>query len=71
MDKVGLDVVRDIELSYYRESGDESDLPPQALEEMIARGDLGEKSGRGFYEYPDPVYLRPGWLRGEGREEEG
>jgi len=71
MDKVGLDVVRDIELSYYRESGDESDLPPRALEEMVERGDLGEKSGRGFYEYPDPVYLRPGWLRGEGREEEG
>ena len=71
MDKVGLDVVRDIELSYYRESGDESDLPPRALEEMVERGDLGEKSGRGFYEYPDPAYLRPGWLRGEGREEEG
>ena len=70
MDKVGLDVVRDIELSYYRESGDESDLPPRALEEMVERGDLGEKSGRGFYEYPDPAYLRPGWLRGEGREEE-
>jgi len=71
MDKVGLDVVRDIELSYYRESGDESDLPPRALEEMVERGDLGEKSGRGFYEYPDPAYLRPGWLRGEGRKEEG
>ncbi len=71
MDKVGLDVVRDIELSYYRESGDESDLPPRALEEMVERGDLGEKSGRGFYEYPDPAYLRPGWLRGEGRKEDG
>lgn len=65
MDKVGLDVIRDIELSYYRESGDASDVPPQALEEMIAAGHLGEKSGRGFYEYPDPAYGRPGWLRGE------
>jgi 3-hydroxybutyryl-CoA dehydrogenase len=62
MDRVGLDVIRDIELSYFRESGDESDLPPQALEEMIAAGRLGEKSGRGFYEYPAPAYERPGWL---------
>ena len=65
MDKVGLDVVRDIELSYYRESGDASDIPPRALDEMIAAGRLGEKSGRGFYEYPDPAYAQPGWLRGE------
>jgi 3-hydroxybutyryl-CoA dehydrogenase len=66
MDKVGLDVVRDIELSYYRESGDASDLPPQALEEMVAAGRLGEKSSCGFYTYPDPAYQRPGWLRGAG-----
>lgn len=69
MDKVGLDVIHDIELSYYRESGDASDLPPRALEEMIAAGRLGEKSGRGFYEYPDPAYERPGWLRGESDED--
>ena len=68
MDKVGLDVVRDIEFSYYRESGDESDLPPRALEEMISAGRLGQKSGAGFYEYPDPAYERPGWLRGESDE---
>jgi 3-hydroxybutyryl-CoA dehydrogenase len=54
MDKIGLDVVRDIELSYYRESGDISDLPPIALDEMIAKGYLGEKTGKGFYEYPKP-----------------
>lgn len=52
MDKVGLDVVRDIELSYYRESGDESDRPPQALLDLIAQGHLGVKTGRGFYTYP-------------------
>jgi len=69
MDKVGLDVIRDIELSYYRESGDTSDLPPRALEEMINTGRLGQKSGAGFYEYPDPAYERPGWLRGESNED--
>ncbi|MFH1134446.1 MAG: 3-hydroxyacyl-CoA dehydrogenase NAD-binding domain-containing protein [Pseudomonadota bacterium] len=62
MDKVGLDVVRDIEMVYYRESGDPRDHPPQALLDMIERGDLGVKSGRGFYSYPDPEYLAPGFL---------
>lgn len=63
MDKVGLDVIRDIELSYYRESGDSSDLPPKALDEMIAKGYLGEKTAKGFYEYPNPSYMNPDWLK--------
>ncbi|AJY76802.1 3-hydroxyacyl-CoA dehydrogenase family protein [Paenibacillus beijingensis] len=62
MDKVGLDVVRDIELRYYYETGDASDQPHQALNEMVERGHLGEKSGKGFYQYPDPAYANPEWL---------
>ncbi|MCQ4636900.1 3-hydroxyacyl-CoA dehydrogenase family protein [Anaerovorax odorimutans] len=64
MDKVGLDIVEQIELTYYDESQDPNDRPPQALREMIEKGWLGEKTGRGFYEYPDPAYSRPGWLKG-------
>ncbi len=62
MDMVGLDVVRDIENVYYRASGDPSDKPPEFLEQMVERGELGVKSGRGFYEYPSPAYAREGWL---------
>jgi 3-hydroxybutyryl-CoA dehydrogenase len=62
MDKVGLDVVYDIEMVYYNESKDPKDKPPDALLEMIKRGDLGVKSGKGFYTYPDPEYLRPDFL---------
>lgn len=65
MDKVGLDVVRDIELQYFKASGDEGDRPPQYLEEMILEKRLGVKTGRGFYSYPNPEYERPGWLRKE------
>lgn len=65
MDMVGLDVVRDIELSYCRESGDPADLPPTMLLEMIERGELGVKTGKGFYEYPNPAYQTPGWLEEE------
>ncbi len=62
MDKVGLDVVYDIETVYYNESQDPKDKPPDALLELIKRGDLGVKSGKGFYTYPDPEYLRPDFL---------
>jgi 3-hydroxybutyryl-CoA dehydrogenase len=32
------------------------------LQPMIERGDLGVKSGRGFYRYPEPAYQQPGFL---------
>ncbi len=51
MDGVGLDVVYDIEMSYYKESGDPNDKPPQALKDMVDKGELGLKSGKGFYKY--------------------
>jgi 3-hydroxybutyryl-CoA dehydrogenase len=51
MDIIGLDVVHDIEMSYYRESGDASDAPPKILLDKIATGELGVKTGKGFYTY--------------------
>jgi len=65
MDRVGLDVVRDIEMVYYEESGDPSDAPPDLLLRKIERGELGVKTGQGFYSYPYPSYAEPGWLYGE------
>ena len=65
MDRVGLDVVRDIELVYHRESGDPSDKPPKILLDKIDRGELGVKTGKGFYTYPNPDYQIPGWLHRE------
>jgi len=64
MDLVGLDVVYDIEISYYNESQDPRDYPPSALKEKIARGELGVKTGKGFYNYPDPEYAHPRFLYG-------
>ena len=65
MDKIGLDVVRDIEMIYFRESGDPADEPPPLLGRMIREGKLGLKSGVGFYKYPRPAYEQRGWLEGE------
>jgi 3-hydroxybutyryl-CoA dehydrogenase len=62
MDTVGLDVVYDIEMVYYNESKDPKDKPPDALMGKIKKGELGVKSGKGFYTYPNPEFLRPDFL---------
>jgi 3-hydroxybutyryl-CoA dehydrogenase len=53
MDRVGLDVVLDIERHYAAESGLARDEPPAMLVEMVERGELGLKTGKGFYTYDE------------------
>lgn len=62
MDVIGLDVIHDIELVYYEESGDPSDAPPQVLLQKIRNGELGVKTGKGFYSYPDPAWQAADFL---------
>jgi 3-hydroxybutyryl-CoA dehydrogenase len=62
MDTVGLDTVYNIEMVYYNDSKDPKDKPPDALLEKIKRGELGVKSGKGFYTYPNPEFLQPDFL---------
>ena len=62
MDSVGLDTVYNIEMVYYNESKDPKDKPPDALMEKIKKGELGVKSGKGFYTYPNPEFLQPDFL---------
>ncbi|UWQ21797.1 3-hydroxyacyl-CoA dehydrogenase family protein [Jannaschia sp. W003] len=50
-DMVGLDVRLDIARQLAGTLGAHF-APPRLLEEMVARGDLGAKSGRGFYDWP-------------------
>jgi 3-hydroxybutyryl-CoA dehydrogenase len=57
MDMVGLDVVADIETSYQRVATDPADLPSPILHQHVAGGNLGEKTGQGFYRHPNPEYL--------------
>jgi 3-hydroxybutyryl-CoA dehydrogenase len=64
MDAVGLDVVHDIEMVYFKESKDPRDRPPGALEAMVEKSELGVKTGKGFYTYPDPEFSRPDFIKG-------
>lgn len=50
MDQVGLDVVLDIEEHYAAEREGIPTEPRDLLRQYIARGDLGRKTGRGFYD---------------------
>ena len=63
MNIICLDVVRNIENQYSLDSGQERDKPPKLLDEMIAQGRLGMKKGAGCYDYPDPAYHDPAWLK--------
>lgn len=69
MDRVGLDVVADIEDSYIAVSPDPTDRPSPTLHALVGAGKLGEKSGEGFYRYPDAAYRAPGWPRVSGPSE--
>jgi 3-hydroxybutyryl-CoA dehydrogenase len=63
MDRIGLDSIQRVEMRYYDASGDERDKPARILNDLVKAGHLGEKSGRGFYSWPDPAFEQPGWLR--------
>jgi len=63
MDEIGLHSVAKVEKCYEEDSGDPSDAPPDFLLEMVARGETGISSGKGFYKYPDPLFRRKGFLK--------
>jgi 3-hydroxybutyryl-CoA dehydrogenase len=51
-DFIGLDVCLNILRVLHEGLGQEQFRPPVVLEELVAAGDLGQKTGRGFHAYP-------------------
>lgn len=52
-DLTGVDILRNATLNIYRETADAKFYPPELLSRMVDAGDLGRKSGRGFYGYDE------------------
>jgi 3-hydroxybutyryl-CoA dehydrogenase len=53
-DFIGLDVCLNILRVLYDGFGQEQFRPPVVLERLVAAGNLGQKTGRGFHAYPRP-----------------
>ena len=53
MDLTGLDVNYFVRMQRYAESGDEKDKPAAIVAEKVKNGELGKKTGKGFYEYDE------------------
>ena len=50
-DLTGVDILRHAALNIHAETGDTKFYPPELLSRMVDAGDLGRKSGRGFFSY--------------------
>ncbi len=66
MDSVGLDIVWKI-IDRYANTSKKPQLIASAafLKEYLDNGKLGLKSGQGFYTYPDPLFMQPGFINRE------
>lgn len=51
MDLTGIDVNYFVRMQRYEESGNESDMPAKIVQEKVRKGELGRKTGKGFYTY--------------------
>jgi 3-hydroxybutyryl-CoA dehydrogenase len=55
MDLTGIDIGHHAKLARHAVTGDPRDLPSRTVTELVERGDLGRKTGKGFYTYPDKI----------------
>ncbi len=55
MDLTGIDIGYHAKLARYAISQDPQDQPSRTVSERYERGDLGRKTGRGFYTYEEPA----------------
>ena len=63
IDLTGIDILRNASMNIYEDTADEKFFPPALLARMVAAGELGRKSGQGFYSYDELTDARPGRSR--------
>jgi len=66
MDSIGIDTAWKITDYWARRKDDPQEAKNAAfLKDLVDRGALGTKSGQGFYTYPHPEFMGPGFIAGE------
>lgn len=50
-DLTGVDILRHAAMNIYQECGEDKFFPPEMLSRMVDAGELGRKSGRGFFDH--------------------
>ena len=64
LDMVGLRTAAQIERNAYAQTKDESHKKiADKMEQMIQEGHEGKESGQGFYNYPNPAFMDPDFLK--------
>ncbi len=53
MDLTGIDIGYYVKMARYEESGDPKDKPSKSVVEKVEKGELGRKTGKGWYEYDE------------------
>jgi 3-hydroxybutyryl-CoA dehydrogenase len=51
VDMTGIDVLLHAAQNIYHDTGDDRFFPPELMQRMVTAGDLGRKTGKGFYTY--------------------
>ncbi|HEX5594561.1 MAG TPA: 3-hydroxyacyl-CoA dehydrogenase family protein [Micromonosporaceae bacterium] len=59
VDLSGLDVFHDVATNLHQATGNPLFESPSLLQQLVAAGQVGRKSGRGFHHYPDTDRIRP------------
>lgn len=65
MDSVGLDTVWHVTNFWAKNTGDPVKIKnTEFVKKYVDRGDLGQKTRKGFYTYPNPSFTAPDFLKG-------
>jgi 3-hydroxybutyryl-CoA dehydrogenase len=68
MDSIGIDTAWKVTDYWADKTRDPQALANAAfLKQYVDKGFLGVKSGKGFYTYPDPGFLKPGFIEGKNK----
>ncbi len=66
MDSVGIDTAWMVTAYWAKQTGDaQSQKNADFLKQFVDRGELGQKTGKGFYQYPSPLFKQPGFITGK------